>query len=200
MQQNHSELAEHTISSETPFTGKLLRLRVDTVELPSGMQARREVVEHPGAVAIVPIDDEGNILMVRQWRHPICQASLEIPAGGLEPDEAVERCARRELVEETGFYPGELQSIGSIFVSPGYSNEIIHLFVAGKLQDQQHTPHPDADPRWESDPDENLRTVVLPLQDAVGMCATGEITDAKSISGILLVWERLRPMTATAKD
>ncbi len=192
MPMDSDSLQERTLHSEPAFSGKLLKLRIDTVELPNGRQASREIVEHPGATAIVPLDEDGNVLLVRQWRHPIGQVTLEIPAGTLDPKETVEHCARRELVEETGYFPGRLEKLGSIYPSPGYSNEQIVLFLASKLQHQGQQPHPQADPSWAPDPDESLQTAAIPLREAVQRCTAGAISDAKSVAGILLAWERLQ--------
>ena len=181
-----ADFEERTISSQEVFSGHLLRLRVDTVELPDGSRATREIVAHPGAAAMVPLTEENEVLLVRQWRHPIGRVSLEIPAGTLDAGESVEDCARRELVEEIGYWPGELRRLGAINVSPGYSDEVIHLFLASELR---RYGQDEGDSDWRPDPDENLQTVAMPLGEAVRLCAGAEIIDAKSVTGILLAWE-----------
>ncbi len=183
---DHSRFEERTITSSMQFSGHLVNLRVDTVRLPDGREARREVVEHPGAVALVAIDDAGCVVLVRQWRHPVGRVSLELPAGTLEPGEDIDTCARRELFEETGFYPRSVEKLVDIHVSPGYSNEVIHLFVARELQVQGDATLPEAAGEWVQDADENLQTLTVPLREAVGSCLDGEISDAKTITGILL--------------
>lgn len=191
MPEDKADFEERTISSREVFSGHLLRLRVDTVELPDGSRATREIVAHPGAAAMVPLTEENEVLLVRQWRHPIGRVSLEIPAGTLDAGESVEDCARRELVEEIGYWPGELRRLGAINVSPGYSDEVIHLFLASELR---RYGQDEGDSDWRPDPDENLQTVAMPLGEAVRLCADAEVSDAeiidaKSVTGILLAWE-----------
>lgn len=176
------ELTEQTVASRQLFSGRLLGLRIDTVRLPEGMEVTREIVEHPGAAAVVPLTDDGQVLLVRQWRHPIGAPSLEIPAGTLDGSESPEACAERELCEEIGFFPGSLHRLGAVYVSPGYSDEIIHLYVASKLQPAKQQP----------DPDENLQTVRMTLEDAVAACSDGRLNDAKTITALLLTWQRQR--------
>jgi ADP-ribose pyrophosphatase len=184
------QFEENTLATTTEFSGRLLTLRMDTVELPDGGRATREVVEHPGAVALVPLTSDGEVVLVYQWRHPAGRLSLEIPAGTLEPGEPPEECARRELVEETGYYPGELERLVDFHVSPGYSDEIIHLFLASELQVQGDSSFPQAAAAWVPDPDEKLQAVTRTLQEAVELCLAGEIFDAKTIAGILLAARR----------
>ncbi len=176
------ELTEQTVASRQLFSGRLLGLRIDTVRLPEGMEVTREIVEHPGAAAVVPLTDNGQVLLVRQWRHPIGAPSLEIPAGTLDGSESPEACAERELCEEIGLFPGSLQRLGAVYVSSGYSDEIIHLYVASKLRPVKRQP----------DPDENLQTVRMTLEDAVAACADGRLSDAKTITALLLTWQRQR--------
>lgn len=173
--------AEQVISSEKVFEGRLLRVRVDTVRLADGQHAQREIVEHPGAVAMVPLLGE-EIILVRQWRQPLGTVTLEIPAGTLRPGELPEECARRELVEETGFCPGRLTRLASVALAPGYSTEIIHLFLAEELS--HATAHQDVD--------ENVSVSFMPLREAVRRCAVGEFQDAKTLIGLLLAWHHLR--------
>ena len=186
MPEDKADFEERTISSEEVFSGHLLRLRVDTVELPDGLHATREIVEHPGAAAMVALTAENEVLLVRQWRHPIGRVSLELPAGTLEAGESVEDCARRELVEEIGYWPEELRKLGAINVSPGYSDEVIHIFLARELR---RYGQEQGEREWRQDPDENLQTVAMPLGEAVRLCTEGEIADAKTVTGILLAWE-----------
>ncbi|HAH86383.1 MAG TPA: ADP-ribose pyrophosphatase [Armatimonadetes bacterium] len=170
------KLFEKTLSSRRVFEGRIVNLRVDTVELPNGKTSTREVIEHRGAVAVVPMVDKRRVVLVRQFRQPAGRVLLEIPAGGLEIGEAPEDCARRELVEETGYYPKKLTKMFYSYLAPGYSSEKLHTFLAEDL----HTESKDGDP------DEFLEIVTVDLCDAVSMIQTGEIADAKSICGILL--------------
>ncbi|NLU09825.1 MAG: NUDIX hydrolase [Tepidanaerobacter acetatoxydans] len=169
---------EITLNSKNIFSGRILKLRLDEVLLPNGRKSTREIVEHPGAVAIVALDEENNILMVRQYRKPIEKELLEIPAGKLEKDESKEICARRELMEETGYYPNEIQHIISFYTSPGFSNEIIHLFLAKNLEKK------DA----EADFDEYLQLEIMPFKDAIKKIYSGQIVDGKTITGLLLTY------------
>lgn len=186
-----SRFQETLINTARQFSGRLINLRVDTVSLPDGREARREVVEHPGAVALVALTADGCVLLVRQWRHPAGRVSIELPAGTLEPDESVEVCARRELVEETGFYPNRIEKLIDVYVSPGYSDEVIHIFLASELQGQGESALPQAVADWVQDPDENIQAMTVPLPEAVRLCLHGEICDAKTITGILLARELL---------
>ncbi|HEY3248969.1 MAG TPA: NUDIX hydrolase [bacterium] len=168
-------VGERTIRSTRIYEGRVVSLRVDEVVLPSGRSETREIVEHRGAVAIVARAADGNVLLVRQYRAPAGRRLLEIPAGTLEPDETVEACAQRELAEEVGMHAGRWRALASIFPSPGFLTEIVHVFVADDL-----TPH--ALPAEE----EEMDVVSVPLADARRMVMSGEICDAKSVTGILL--------------
>lgn len=169
-------LQEKRLSEKTLFEGNILKLRVDTVQLPNGKQATREVVAHPGAVAVVPVTDDGKIVLVRQYRYPIGQIMLEIPAGKLDAGEAPEACAQRELSEETGFTAGQLTKITSIYTTPGFSDEIIHLYLAKNLKKaEQHL-----------DEDEFINVECCSPQQVKKLIAQGEINDAKSLVGLLM--------------
>lgn len=174
--QADDELREETITSQGVFDGRLLKVRVDTVRLADGSEARREVVEHPGAVAILPLLDDGRVILERQWRQPVGEVLWEMPAGTLTPGETPEACARRELAEEIGFAPEKLERLASVYLAPGYSSEIIHLFVARGLRPVEgHT-----------DADERIRAVPLTLDRVRAMIASGEIRDAKTVCALLL--------------
>lgn len=174
------DLEEKCLRREVVFDGKLLKVRADRVRLPNGGESVREVVAHPGAVAMVPLTDEGKVIFVRQWRYPAGKALLEIPAGTLEPDEEPLACAARELAEEIGRRPKHLEPLGSFFLAPGYSSERIHLFLATGLQPAEA----------EADADETIEVEEIPLDDAVAMAADGRLEDAKSIAGVLLAAKR----------
>ncbi len=170
-------LKETFVSAERLYEGKVINLRRDMVLLPNGNQASREIVEHPGAVAIVPVLPDGKVLMVRQFRHPVGQVLLEIPAGKLAPGENPDECALRELEEETGYLAGKLERVASIFTAPGFTDEVIHIYMACDLQKTAVNP----------DEDEFLSVVAHePL--AIGrMIRSGEICDAKTIAGFYLL-------------
>ena len=174
------DLIEKTLETKRIFEGKIVNLRVDKVELPDGRSATREVVEHRGAVAVVPMLDSKRLVLVRQYRQPVGKILLEIPAGCLEKDESPEDCAKRELMEEIGYDPQKLTKMFHSHLSPGYSTEVLHTFLA---EDLVKVPE-------NRDMDEFLEVVTLDFRDAVEMIRGGEITDAKSICGILLA-ERL---------
>lgn len=170
------DLTETLIKSDRIFEGKILNLRVDTVQLPDGRETTREIIEHNGAVAMVPITETGEVVLVRQYRRAPDEVVLEIPAGRLEPGERPEECARRELSEEIGQIPSHLTKIGELYSAPGYSQEKMHLFLAGGLSAQVKRP----------DSDEFLEIVVIPLAEAVRKCLNGEIRDVKTAAGIML--------------
>ena len=130
---------ERTISSERVYEGKIIGVRVDTVELPSGRETKREIVEHSGATAIVAVDSEGDVLLVRQYRKPVEKALLEIPAGGIEAGEDPLDCARRELAEETGFAAGRWDKLGIFYTTPGFCTEEMHVFLATGLEPVEGT-------------------------------------------------------------
>jgi ADP-ribose diphosphatase len=170
---------ERTVSSSRPFTGKLLALRVDEVELDDGRRAVREVVEHPGAVAILAVDGE-RLAMVRQWRQAAAADLLEIPAGTREPGESPIVTARRELAEECGLDAGHWEEGPSFYTAPGFSTELLTLFLATDLRLTEVEP-PD---------DEALERSWLSVSDALAAADGGTIRDAKSLVGILWLAQR----------
>lgn len=166
---------EVTISSNYIFKGKVVTLRKDQVKLPNGLISEREIVEHSGAVAILPITEKGKIILVKQYRKSLEKDIIEIPAGLLEPGECPEDCALRELREETGF-AGKLDYKFSYYSTPGFTNEIIHFFMA---KDLFISPLP-------CDEDEFVEKFEVSLKEAMHMIVKGEIMDAKTIIGILI--------------
>ena len=170
------DLIEKPLGSTRLFEGKVINLRRDEVLLPNGRTATREVVEHPGAVAVIPRTKEGNIIMVRQFRHPIGQILLEVPAGKLDPDEKPEACALRELAEETGFVAGRLRKLTAMFTTPGFTNEVIHVYLAEDLEKCDKQP----------DEDEFISVEVYTPEQLHQMIASGEICDAKSLVALCL--------------
>lgn len=169
------DLTEKTLSSEKIFDGKILHIRRDTALLPNGQEAVREVVDHPGGVCVVALDDENRVLLVRQFRYPYMQLLREIPAGKLEYGEDPREAAVRELREETGAVPGRYESLGRILPSPGCYGETLHLYLARDLQmEEQHL-----------DPDEFLNLERIPFEEMVRRCLCGEIEDAKTVAAVL---------------
>ncbi len=173
-------LVETTLSSEHLYQGKILNLRRDTVRLANDRQASREVVEHVDSAAAVPLLEDGRVVMVEQWRYPVGRGLLEIPAGILEAGEEPAEAMGRELTEETGYDAGRLELLLSVYLAPGYSQELIHIFLAQDLQPAHAAP----------DDDEIIRIKRIPFVDAVAACLRGELTDAKTVVGLLAVAAR----------
>jgi len=171
------KLEEKVLSSNYIHKGRVVNLRVDEVELADGRRSTREVVEHRGAVAIVPLLPDGRVLMVRQFRLPAGRELLEIPAGTLDPGEEPAACAARELREETGYAAARLTPLFCSFLAPGYSSELLHTYAAEDL-------YPDS---ANADDDEQLELVEVPLSKALKLISTGEVCDAKTICGLLMV-------------
>jgi len=173
---------ERTLESEQAFRGKLIGLRVDTVELPSGRRTKREIVEHRGAIAVVAIDAEERVLLVRQFRKAVEEALLEIPAGTLEAAEDPLDCARRELEEETGFAADTWRKLGFFYTSPGFCTEGMHVYLATGLRPSSREP----------DEDEIIEVVTVPVSEVTALITGGEIRDAKSIAGLLMALRALQ--------
>lgn len=168
-------LVPEVLGSREVFEGKVIKLRVDEIGLSGGRTTTREVVEYPGAVVVIPLHENGEVTLVRQWRHAITQVLLEFPAGGLEPGEGPLESAKRELREEAGFEAVRWTSLGHFFSSPGFANEILHVFLAEDLRAV------DTDP----DEDEDLQVVRYALS---GLYEHPEqLEDAKSLAALLLL-------------
>ncbi len=176
---------ERVLESRRLYEGRIVNLRVDSVEMADGSRATREVVEHGDVVAIVPLLKDGDLLLVRQFRLPAEQVMLEVPAGGVDEDEAPEGAAQRELREECGQRAGRLERLGGFYVSPGFCNEFVHVFLATELE-----PSP-----LRLDPDEQLAVVHVPLVEALRLVSAGEIRDAKSIIGLAWAAAKVRAFT-----
>ena len=172
-------MAEETLSSRMVFEGRALKLRIDTVKLPSGKETTREIVEHENCVAIVALDDTDNILLVKQFRKPVEKELLEIPAGGIDPGETPEDAVRREMREETGFLPQKVERLGGFYSSPGFCTEYLHLYLATDL-----VPKP-----LKAEDSESITLVQVSLKEVTGLIASGAIVDAKSIAGLLAFLE-----------
>jgi ADP-ribose pyrophosphatase len=168
-------LHEELLSSRRVYDGRVVSLRVDKISLPSGRVTEREIVEHGGAVGVVAIGDDGDVLLVRQFRSALGAPLLEIPAGTLGEGEEPLACALRELEEETGYSAGQMEKLYAFYSSPGFSNERIWLFLATDL-----SPGPQ---RLETD--EIIEVVKLPLSTALEMVAEGDVCDGKSILGLI---------------
>ncbi|MGL6104907.1 NUDIX hydrolase [Romboutsia sp.] len=170
---------EKTISSDRVYTGKVISLRVDTVEIERQGYQKREIVEHGGAVGIVAITEDKEIILIKQFRKPLEKVLWEIPAGKLELGENPKECAIRELKEETGYSAGNLKLIHKFFTSPGFSNEKIYIFLATDLILGE----------CKFDCDENIEIYKLGLEEINEMIQKNEIEDAKTLTGILLAKE-----------
>ena len=170
------ELTEKTLSSRTEFEGIIVKLTVDTVELPNGETAIREVVEHPGGVAVLPLEADGTVWCVRQYRYPLHELMLELPAGKLDHGaESLELAARRELSEETGLEAGEMIYLGKMHLSPGFCTEVLHMYLARDLK--QAECHPDED--------EFVEVVKMSFDELYERVMSGELTDAKTVAATL---------------
>ena len=170
-------MAFETTHSEKKFSGKAFSVRQDQVRLPDGNSAQLDIVEHTGAVTIIPIDADGKIWFVRQYRHAVGIHILELPAGTLEEGEDPQVCAQRETREEIGMAAEHFQKLGSFYLAPGYSTEYMHIFLATNL-------HPDPLP---GDDDEFLSIQQFSVEQAFRMVENGEIKDAKSLAALLLL-------------
>jgi len=164
------------------YKGRVVHLTVERIVLPNGHTMDIEIVRHPGASAIVPLTSDGEVILIRQYRHAVGGFICEVPAGKLDGGEPPDQCAARELVEEAGVVAGRLTRLGSIVSTPGFSDEVIHLFLAEDLRP--------ADTAHEAD--EVITLLRRPLPDCLAMIASGEIVDAKSICGLFLADRLLR--------
>lgn len=164
-------MQEETVRSRIIYHGKILDLRVDNVLLPNGREAEREVVVHPGAVAVVAVTEEQEVLLVRQYRHPVGEVLLEVPAGKLEQGEDPVDCAKRELAEETGYTADKWELLSRFYTTPGFSDEIMYLYLAQGLIPEQRR----------ADDDEFIELCREPLETAVGKALSGQFKDAKTI-------------------
>ena len=176
-----SDFTEKKLSSRTAYQGRLLRVHEDEVELPDGNRARREYILHPGAVVIIPFVDEHTLLLEHQFRYPLQRHFLELPAGKIEPDERPEQTAQRELLEETGFVAKHWEFLTTLHPCVGYSDERIELFLARELRFEGHP----------GEDDEFIETVRLSIDALLEKVFAREITEAKTILGVLWA-DRLR--------
>jgi len=165
------------------YRGKVIDLIVDDVEYPSGNRGVREIAHHPGGAVAVPVFDDGRIMLVKQLRYPFGEQVLELPAGKLSPGEDPRACAVRELEEETGWVAARWEKLSSIYTSPGFCDEVLHLFLATELSESARGPE-----RGEGESDMTVHTLLL--SEALRMVENGEIQDAKTMCGILFVSRR----------
>ena len=172
---NYEELTETTLRREDKFQGRIVHVHVDEVRLPDGSTSYREVVDHTGGAAVLALDEENRVLMVRQYRYVFGKSLLEIPAGKLDPGEDPAAAALRELREETGAVPEEFRSLGAILPSPGCYGERLYLYLArGLRMEAQHL-----------DEGEFLNVERVPFDEMVDRCLSGEIEDAKTVAAVL---------------
>lgn len=169
------------IRSETLLQGRAFRIRRDHLKTPDGRETKLDIIEHGGSVILVPLDENGNLLFVRQYRHAAGMDLLELPAGTLEAGEDPAVCAARELREETGFAADNIQKIGDFYLAPGYSTEFMHVYLAQALR---HDP-------LEADADEFLSVEKIPVAEAFQMAEKGDMPDAKSLAALLLAKSHL---------
>lgn len=173
---------EKTVSSEHIFRGRIIDVKLDKVLMPNGELADREIVGHPGGVGIVAITDDNKIIMVKQYRKPLEKAICEIPAGKLDPNEEVEFCGKRELLEETGATAEKFEYLGFMYPSPGFTDEVTHIYLATGLSFGNANP----------DDDEFLDIEFFDMETVKEMIMNNEINDGKTIMGFFKAVERLK--------
>jgi len=173
-----------TLKQETIYRGHAFNVRRDEVRLPNLRTTHLDIIEHVGAVTILPVDNDGRILFVRQYRHAAGRELLELPAGTLNAGEPAETCALREIREETGFAAGKMVKLGEFFLAPGYSTEYMVVFLATELK---HDPLP-------GDQDEFISLQPIPIEQAYSMALSGEVMDGKSLAGLLLAQAYLQKL------
>ncbi|PIZ26933.1 MAG: ADP-ribose pyrophosphatase [Chloroflexi bacterium CG_4_10_14_0_8_um_filter_46_9] len=168
-------MPEKKLSSQQLYQGRAVNLRMDTVEKSDGKTTTREVVEHSNCVAVVVVDEQDNVLLVRQYRYPVGKFLLEIPAGGIDPNEEPIDCVRRELQEEIGYFPQKIEEFGGFYSVPGYGTEYLHCYLATDLVPS----------RLIAEDSEGIEVVRVPISKITQLITSGEICDAKSIAALL---------------
>jgi ADP-ribose pyrophosphatase len=171
----------HLHHSEVVYRGRALAVRVDEVEIKPGIVTRLDIVEHTGAVTLVPVDDQGQVWFVRQYRHPAAAVLLELPAGTLKPDEDPAEAANRELQEEIGMRAERLEHLAQFWLAPGYSTELMHVYLATGLTASA----------LDQDEDEVITVEKIPAADVARLAASGAFQDAKTIGALLIAAHRL---------
>jgi ADP-ribose pyrophosphatase len=167
-------MPEKTLSTQQIYQGRAVNVRVDTIQKADGKKTTREVVEHSDCVAVVVLDEQGNVLLVRQFRHPVGKSLLEIPAGGIDLGEEPVDSVRRELQEEIGYFPHKIQELGGFYSVPGYGTEYLHCFVATDL----------APSRLVAEDTDDIELVRVSAEEIPRLITSGEICDAKSIAAL----------------
>ncbi len=175
MKKRDSGLIETFVSKKTVWRGRAVNFDVDTVRLPNGKLATREYISHPGAVGVVPFLDKDTVVLVRQYRHPVGEVTLELPAGKIDPRESILSCIKRELAEETGFTAAKFTPLIRYWPTPAFADEVLHLFVATGLKAG----------KVNADDDEFIETKIVPFKKALEMVRDGKIRDSKTVVGLL---------------
>jgi ADP-ribose pyrophosphatase len=170
---------EKTLSSETIYNGRAVKLRIDTVQMPDNRQTTREIVEHADCIAVIAIDEKDNVLLVNQFRQAVEKELLEIPAGGIDPGEDIETAVKREMQEETGYLPKNLVRLGGFYSTPGYDTEYLYLYLATDLVPS----------RLVAEDTEGINVVRVPVSEIRKLLASDKIFDAKSIAGLHMFLE-----------
>jgi len=175
-------MSTEILHTKNVYSGRVFDVRQDQVRLPNGKTMQLDIVDHPGAVVIVPVDSDGKIWLIRQYRHAAGKDLLELPAGVVEAGENFEEGALRELREEIGMTAGKIQKIGEFYIAPGYSTEYLFIYLACELR-------PDPLP---GDEDEFIQVVPMPADQAIALAQTGQIPDAKTLAALLLAIPHLK--------
>ncbi len=177
---------EKTLSSKYLYKGKILNWRIDTVQSPDGREATREIVEHQDVICVVPVNASGEILLIRQYRQAIKKELLEIPAGGIEPGESPDEAVRREMQEETGYFPGKLERMGGFYSSPGFCSEYLYLYLATDLKPS----------RLMAEDSEGIEVVPVKPRQIKQLIRSAAICDSKSQAGLLYYLELYKKTSA----
>jgi len=164
------------------FEGRIFTVQIETLTLPKGHELQAEVIRHPGSVVIVPLTDEGKIILVRQYRAPLGRWAWELPAGSLKPGEDIEKAARRECHEEIGLIPGRLERIGAFYPTPGYCDEEMNFFRASSLREAGT-----GDAAAQPDEDEDIEPKAFSIEELRSMIRSGELIDLKTVAGLSLI-------------
>jgi ADP-ribose pyrophosphatase len=175
--QDMQKLPFKLISTKQIYAGRAIKLRVDTIELSDGRQTTREIVEHVDCIAAIPVDNEGNVILVKQFREAANKFLLEIPAGGIDAGESPEEAVRRELQEEISYLPHKIEYIGGFYSTPGYCKEYLYVYLATDLELKKLT----------AEDTDYIEVIKVPLPKIPELIASGEICDAKSIAALLMV-------------
>jgi ADP-ribose pyrophosphatase len=165
------------LDHRTVYRGRILTLVVDRIIEPSGIEVEREVVRHAGAAVMLPLTDGFEVVLVRQFRYAVERFLWEVPAGHIAPGERPEETAQRELVEETGYYPHRLEKLAAVYPSPGFSDEVMHVFLATRLEKRKARP----------EDDESIEVGLFSVEETVAMVSEGQIADGKTLLSLMLL-------------